>query len=96
MHTLDAGSTIEGTVTAIRADEKFMMRALCTPQQMILAAPIAGGYLTIVKAAMRPGTFLTHMESASTQIQNQVQKVRTATMDDKGTARQVGADQSRS
>ena len=48
MHTLDAGSTIEGTVTAIRADENFMMRALCTPQQMILAAPIAGGYLTIV------------------------------------------------
>ena len=88
MHTLDAGSTIEGTVTAIRADEGFMMRALCTPQQMILAAPIAGGYLTIVKAVMRPGTFVTHMESASTQIQNQVHKVRAATVDEKDAARQ--------
>ena len=88
IHTLDAESTIDNTVTAIRADEKFMMRALCTPQEMILTAPIAGGYLTVVKAAMRPGTFVTDMDAAGVLIQNQVQKVRTATTNEKSTARQ--------
>ena len=79
---------IDNTVMAIRADEKFMMRALCTPQEMILTAPIAGGYLTVVKAAMRPGTFVTDMDAAGVLIQNQVQKVRTATTNEKSTARQ--------
>jgi hypothetical protein len=88
MNTLDEDSTIEGTVKAIRADEKFMMRAICTPQEVILTAPIAGGYLTIVKAAMRPAAFVTDMEEASIQIQDQVKKVRTAASDEKSTARQ--------
>ena len=55
MHTLDKNSTIEETVKAIRADEKFMMRAICTPQDVIITIPMSGGYLSTPTGRSRGG-----------------------------------------
>ena len=64
MINLDRNSTIEDTVKAIKADEKFMMRAICTPQEIVITIPMAGGYLTVVKAAMRSDAFVTDIDEA--------------------------------
>ena len=65
-----------------------MMRAMCTPQEIVITIPMAGGYLTVVKAAMRPDAFVTDIDEACIQIQDRVRKVRAATPTDKDTARQ--------
>ena len=52
-----------------------MMRAVCTPQEVIITIPMAGGYLTIIKAAMRPDAFLTDVEEACIQIQDRVRNL---------------------
>ena len=84
---LNENSAIKDTIPAIRADDNFMMRALCTPQEFIAAVPLAGGYTTVMKAAMRPDSFLTDVDEAVTQVQDHVNKVRTAEPDAKDTAK---------